>query len=68
MFSKLRDRLAERAKESELIRRVYVSIFHSYEREWNLHARSRKSAIWSILNVKDEETFNMQGGGACRGA
>lgn len=64
MFSKLRDKIVEKARESELIRRVYVSTFGSYERQWNLHARGRRSAIWGILNVEDEETFDKRGGGS----
>ena len=66
MFSKIRDKIAKRSKESELVRRVYISIFNSYEKEWNLQARSRRSAIYSILNVKDKETFDKRGG-VCRG-
>lgn len=63
MKTKLRDKILEKARESELIRRVYVSIFSgSYERRWNLHARGRRSAIWGILNVEDEETFDRRGG------
>lgn len=62
MKTKLRDKIVEKARESELIRRVYVSIFGSYEWQWNLHARERRSAIWGILNVKDEETFDKRGG------
>lgn len=64
MSAKLRDKIVEKVKESKLIRRVYVSIFGSYERQWNLHARGRRSAIWSILNVEDEETFDKRGGGS----
>lgn len=62
MSTKLRDKILEKARESELIRRIYASIFGSYERQWNLHARGGRSAIWGILNVKDEETFDMRGG------
>jgi ubiquinone/menaquinone biosynthesis C-methylase UbiE len=61
MFAKLRDKIFEKARESQLIRRVYSSIFHSYEWEWNLSTRGRKSAIWGILNVEDEETFDKRG-------
>jgi ubiquinone/menaquinone biosynthesis C-methylase UbiE len=62
MFAKLRDKIVEKARESQLIRRVYVSIFHSYEREWNLYGRGKKSVIWSILNVEDEKIFDKRGG------
>lgn len=62
MFAKMRDKIVERVKKLELIRKVYCFIFHSYEREWNLHARGRRSAIWGILNVEDEETFDRRGG------
>lgn len=58
----MKSKIVEKLKKSELIRRVYVSTFGSYERQWNLHARGRRSAIWGILNVEDEETFDKRGG------
>lgn len=61
MSAKLRDKIVEKARESEFIRRVYVSILGSYERQWNFHARGRRNAIWNILNVEDGDTFDLRG-------
>lgn len=58
---KLKDKIVELAKKSNLIRRIYVGIFSSYEREWNLFGRGEDKAIKNILNVEDKDTFDLRG-------
>lgn len=58
---KLKDKIVEFAKKSNLIRRIYVSIFSSYEREWNLLGRNEDKAIKHILNVEDKDIFDLRG-------
>lgn len=53
---RLRDKIFEKARKSNLIRRIYVSIFNSYEREWDLWGRNEDKAIKNILNVEDIAT------------
>lgn len=58
---KLRNKMFEKAKRLNLVRRIYVSIFSSYEREWNLLGRNENKAIKHILNVEDRATFDLRG-------
>ena len=57
----LRDKIFEKARKSNLVRRIYVSIFSSYEREWDLLGRNEDKAIKHILNVEDRDTFDLRG-------
>ena len=56
-----RDKIFEKARKSNLIRRIYVAIFSSYEREWNLLGRNEDKAIKHILNVEERDTFDLRG-------
>jgi len=58
---RLQDRIRVKAKNSNLIRRIYVSIFSSYERQWNLLGRNENKAIKHILNVENRATFDLRG-------
>ncbi len=58
---KIEDKIVEFAKKSNLVRRIYSSIFSSYEREWNLLGRDEDKAIKHILNVEDRDTFDLRG-------
>lgn len=62
MLSKLRDIIGEKAKSCKPIRRLYTIILNSYEKEWDFWARSKRTAMTSILTgVKDEHIFDLMG-------
>jgi len=58
---RLQDKIRVKAKNSNLIRRIYVSIFSSYERQWNLLGRNENKAIKHILNVENRAAFDLRG-------
>lgn len=58
---KLQDKIIKKAKRSNLIRRIYVSIFSSYEREWDWLGRNENKAVKHILTVEDRATFDLRG-------
>ena len=58
---KLLDKVTNKAKKSNLARRIYMGIFSSYEREWDFLGRNEDWAIKHILNVEDKATFDLRG-------
>ena len=58
---KLRDEIVNKAKRLTLVRRIYVRLFSSYQRNWDLLGRNEDKVIWHILNVKDKDNFDLKG-------